>query len=63
MKEACEDALSLEPISSLKKILKKSWCYKWQPVGAVRLLYPTFFLLMILMKNFILINNHIKPQA
>ena len=25
MKEACGDALSLEPILSLKKILKESW--------------------------------------
>ena len=25
MKEACEDALSLEPILSLKKTLKESW--------------------------------------
>ena len=64
MKKACEDALSSEPIlSQKKKSLRKVACYKLRPVGAARLSYPTFFLLMILMQNFILINNHIKPQA
>ena len=40
MKEACGDALSMEPILSLKKVLKESW----RPMGAVRLSYSTFFI-------------------
>ena len=32
-------------------------------MGAVRLSCPTYFLLIILMQNPILINNHIKPRA
>ena len=44
MKEACGDALSLEPILNFKKSWRKVGCYKWRPVGAVRLVYPQFFL-------------------
>ena len=43
MKEACEDALSLEPILSFKKSWQKVGCYKWRPVDTVRLSYPHFF--------------------
>ena len=32
-------------------------------MGLVRLSFPTFFLLMILIQNFIQINNNIKPEA
>ena len=59
MKEACEDALFLKPILSLKKFLKKSWLLQMAP----DFLTPTFFLLMILMQNFILANNHVKAEV
>ena len=44
MREACGDALSLEPILSFKKILKESWLLQWPPMGAVRLSYPPFLI-------------------
>ena len=64
MKEACGDVLSLEPILSLKKNLEGKLVVTngdWWVLLDFRT--PHFFLLVILMQNFILINNHIKPKA
>ena len=61
MKETCGDALSLEPILNFKKILKlvvtssNLWAF-------LDFCTPSFFCVMIVMQNFILINNHIKPR-
>ena len=46
-----------------KKILKENWLLQMATCRRVRLSYPTFFLFMILIQNFILINNHIKSKA
>ena len=43
MKEACEDALFLKPILSLKKFLKKSWLYKWHQIFVPHLLFTDDF--------------------
>ena len=61
MKEACGDALSLERILSFKKILKKSWLLQNGDLRALLDFRTPHFLLIILMQNFILINNHMKP--
>ena len=57
------DALSLELILSQKKILKESWLLQMAIYGRCQTFAPPPFLLMILMQNFMLNNNHIKPQA
>ena len=64
VKEACGDAVSLEPILSLKKSLEGKLVVTngnlWALLDSRT---PHLFLLMIIMQNFILINNHIKPRA
>ena len=55
MKEACGDALSLETILNFKKSWRKVGCYKWRPVGAVRLSYSQLFCVMILILIIIII--------
>ena len=60
MKVARRDALSLEPIFSLMKILKE---LQMATCGRCYNLVPHIFLLVILMQNFILINDHIKFLA
>ena len=63
MKEACGDALSLEPILSFKKNLQRKVIVTNGNRWVLLDLRTPHLLLMILMQNFIVINNHIKPQV
>ena len=56
IKEPCGGALFLKPI-------KKNLEGKLVVTNGARFSYLTFFLLMILMQNFILANNYVTPQA
>ena len=49
----------LETHFKFKKILEG----KLVVTNGTRFSYPTFFLLMILMQNFILANNHVKAEV